>query len=404
MSAQVHYDVLIIGGGMVGATLACALAEQPLQVGLIDPAAQPATVPTDTFDLRVSAITRASQRVFMALGVWDTMTSRRVSPFREMHVWESERHALHFDSADLSEPYLGHIIENSVITASLYERLTQQDNLRLWLGQSCQRLERSDDTWRVHLADGTHISADLLVGADGSRSWLRQQLGITVRGWDYAQAALVTYVKTQQSHQETAWQRFLPQGPLAFLPLTDGYSSIVWSTAPEHAAQLCQLEAAQFAQELESAFESRLGAITEVGPRATFPLRFLMAEQYVQHGMALVGDAAHTIHPLAGQGVNLGLLDAAALAEVISAATVARRDIASLQTLRRYERWRKAENMSMLVMVDQLQRLYGLQQPAWRWLRDTGMGLINSLAPVKHELIEHAMGNRGDLPRLARGN
>ena len=402
MSEQPQYDVLIIGGGMVGATLACALGELPLRVGLIDPAGQPATATPDKFDLRVSAITRASQRVFMALGVWEAMAACRVSPFREMHVWEG-RHALHFDSADLSEPYLGHIIENSVITASLYARLTQQANLSLWLGQSCQRLERNDATWRVQLADGTNLSASLLVGADGSRSWLRQQLGITVRGWDYAQAALVTYVKTQQPHQATAWQRFLPQGPLAFLPLTDGYSSIVWSTAPEHAAQLCQLDAAQFAQQLEHAFESRLGAITEVGPRATFPLRFLMAERYVQDGMALVGDAAHTMHPLAGQGVNLGLLDAAALAEVIADAQTARRDIASLQTLRRYERWRKAENMSMLVMVDQLQRLYGLQQPAWRWLRDSGMGVINSLAPLKHELIEHAMGNRGDLPRLARG-
>lgn len=401
MSEHPHYDVLIIGGGMVGATLACALAEQPLQVGLIDPAPQAPGVADGRFDLRVSAITRASQRMFMALGVWEAMTARRVSPFREMHVWEG-RQALHFDSAELSEPYLGHIIENSVITASLYELLTQQANLRLSMGQSCRHLERDGDAWRVQLADGTHLSASLLVGADGSRSWLRQQLQIAVRGWDYDQAALVTYVKTQMPHQETAWQRFLPRGPLAFLPLTEGYSSIVWSTAPEHAAQLCTMDAAQFAQELENAFESRLGAIIETGPRATFPLRFLMADHYIQDGVALVGDAAHTIHPLAGQGVNLGLLDAAALAEVIAEAKRARRDIASLQSLRRYERWRKAENMSMLVMVDQLQRLYGLQQPAWRWLRDTGMGLINALAPVKQELIEHAMGNRGDLPKMAR--
>ena len=209
--------------------------------------------------------------------------------------------------------------------------------------------------------------------------------------------------KRQQFHQETAWQRFLPDGPLAFLPLTDGYSSIVWSTTPAHAQQLRDMDEDAFREELAASFGYTLGAIESCGTRAVFPLRFFETEHYVQPRLALVGDAAHTIHPLAGQGVNLGLLDAAALAEVIADAQTARRDIASLQTLRRYERWRKAENMSMLVMVDQLQRLYGLQQPAWRWLRDSGMGVINSLAPLKHELIEHAMGNRGDLPRLARG-
>jgi 2-octaprenylphenol hydroxylase len=232
---------------------------------------------------------------------------------------------------------------------------------------------------------------------------LRQQAQISVRGWDYDHAAVVTYVKTEKPHQDTAWQRFVNKGPLAFLPLTDGYSSIVWSTQPDNAKRLCDLPETDFADELANAFALRLGQITHVGPRAMYPLRFLMAEQYVKEGIALVGDAAHTMHPLAGQGVNLGLLDAAALAEVVQAAGNARRCPGSLQTLRRYERWRRSENMSMLMMVDQIQRLFGNEQPGLRWLRTTGMDIVGRIPLVKDEILEHAMGNRGDLPQLAKG-
>jgi 2-octaprenylphenol hydroxylase len=402
VSADSQYDLVIIGGGMVGATLARALAASPLQVALVE-AAHPQTDIQGRFDLRVSAITRASQRVFEALDVWQGMQSRRVSPFREMHVWEEAGREIHFDSADLSEPCLGHIIENSVIVASLYEGLEAQANLDCYFGQPCQQLARRGQGWCLTLDDGTELESVLLAGADGSRSWLRQQAQISVRGWDYDHAALVTYVKTELPHRETAWQRFVEGGALAFLPLCDGYSSIVWSTHPQRADQLCEMNEDDFARELETAFAARLGHISEVGPRANFPLRFLMAERYVQEGIALLGDAAHTVHPLAGQGVNLGLLDAAALAEVIQDARQARRPIAALQTLRRYERWRRSENMAMLVMVDQIQRLFANDQPLLRWLRSTGMDLVGRLPLVKDEIIEHAMGNRGDLPKLAKG-
>ncbi|MBI1423434.1 MAG: hypothetical protein GC149_08215 [Gammaproteobacteria bacterium] len=403
MSEQQQFDVAIIGGGMVGATLARALAHTRLRVALIEPQPQE-TAPSDTlFDLRVSAITRASQRMFETLGVWEGMVARRVSPFREMHVWEAQGKEIHFDSADLSEPYLGHIIENSVITASLYDGIAQQANLHCVFGRRGRELVQTQNGWQLQLDNGAMLEATLLVGADGSRSWLRQQVNIAVRGWDYDHAAVVTYVKTEKPHQATAWQRFVNKGPLAFLPLSDGYSSIVWSTQPDNAKRLCELSSAEFAQELTLAFAARLGNVEEVGPRAMYPLRFLMADQYVKEGIALVGDAAHTMHPLAGQGVNLGLLDAAALAEVLHAAVKARRSIASLQTLRRYERWRRSENLNMLVMVDQIQRLFGNEQPGLRWLRTTGMGIVGRMPIVKDEIIEHAMGNRGDLPALARG-
>lgn len=395
------YDLAIIGGGMVGTTLARALAATRLRIALIEP--QPQTHQVDTkFDLRVSAITRASQRVFEALGVWQGMQAKRVSPFREMHVWEAQGKEMHFDSADLSEPCLGHIIENSVITASLYDGIEQQANLECLFGRRCRCLVESENGWRLQLDDDSELQADLLVGADGSRSWLRQQVGISVRGWDYDHAALVTYVRTEKPHQETAWQRFVNGGPLAFLPLLDGYSSIVWSTQPDNARRLRDLDEATFSEELAMAFAARLGRVLEVGPRATYPLRFLMADHYVQDGIALVGDAAHTVHPLAGQGVNLGLLDAAALAEVLHDASKARRRISSLQTLRRYERWRRSENLSMLVMVDQIQRLFSNNQPVLQWLRTTGMSLVDYLPPIRDELIEHAMGNRGDLPKIAK--
>jgi 2-octaprenylphenol hydroxylase len=397
-----QFDVIIIGGGMVGATLAAALHDKRLSVALIEPHQMQVTF-DNKFDLRVSAITRASQRIFESLGMWQGMQSLGVSPFREMHVWEQPGSSeMHFDSAELSEPYLGHIIENRVMLASMYETLQQQVNLKLISGLQCSALQKQDAGWLVTLQDGSQVSASLLVGADGSRSWLRQQLGMTVRGWDYAQTALVTYVKTEKSHQQTAWQRFLPGGPLAFLPLLKGYSSIVWSTQPQHAEELRGLPEQAFAEALEDAYDSRLGAIIETGPRACFPLRFLIAESYIDEHVALVGDAAHTIHPLAGQGVNLGLSDAASLAEVVIDALNQRQPINSHKVLRRYERWRRSENLSMLAMVDQIQRLFTTQPPVLQWARNTGMGLVNRLAPVKHEVIQHAMGVRGDLPRIAR--
>lgn len=401
-AANKQYDVVIIGGGMVGATLAAALSDSRLQIAIIEP--QNMEVSFDTkFDLRVSAITRASQRIFESLNLWQGMQAMGISPFREMHVWEQQGNSeIHFDSAELSEPYLGHIIENRVMLASMYESLRQQKNLELITGHRCESLQRQADHWLLSLQNGAAIKANLLVGADGSQSWLRQQLSITVRGWDYTQTALVTYVKTARLHQETAWQRFLPNGPLAFLPLLDGYSSIVWSTHPDHAQQLLDMPEQDFAVELEQAFASRLGEIIETGPRACFPLRFLMAERYIDECVALVGDAAHTMHPLAGQGVNLGLADAASLAEVIIDALNQRQPINSHKVLRRYERWRRSENISMLAMVDHIQRLFATQQPVLTWMRNTGMGMMEKLPPVKHHVIQYAMGVRGDLPRIAR--
>ena len=248
------------------------------------------------------------------------------------------------------------------------------------------------------LEDGTELQAQLLVGADGARSWVRQQAGISVKGWDYDQVALVTWVKPEVFHQETAWQRFLPSGPLAFLPLTEGYCSIVWSTSPQHAAQLQAMETERFAQELQAAFENKLGTIEAVGPRAMFPLRTFETQHYILPHLALVGDAAHTIHPLAGQGVNLGLADMSSLLRVLIEARQHRRSIGSASTLRRYERWRRADNRSMLLAMDGFKRLFSTEQPLLRWARNLGLNLTDHTLPIKRLIMQQALGR--DVPRI----
>lgn len=388
---------------MVGATLACALGESSLRVALVDRQVPSLEWDGSEFGLRVSAFTRASQRIFESLGAWSGMQARRVSPFREMHVWDAAgKGAIHFDCADLGEPTLGHIIENHVVTAALHERLRDLP-VDVIAPVELQRLAWDADYMYLEQEDGGLISGRLLVGADGSNSWVRGQAGISVRGWDYEQHALVTTVKTERFHQETAWQRFLPDGPLAFLPLSDGYSSIVWSTRGERARELLELPDDVFAEQLADAFEHRLGRIEWVGRRGAFPLRFMRANAYVRPRLALVGDAAHTIHPLAGQGVNLGLTDAAALAEVLCDAHAARQSIGSIAVLRRYERWRTADNQAMLAAVDGFKRLFGTDLSVVRWVRNLGLNLTHTMLPLKNLLMRHAMGISGEMPKLSRG-
>lgn len=403
MSSQ-SCDVLIVGGGMVGATLACALGEKNFNVIMIDTQQPAMSWPAEGYDLRVSAITRATQRILETLNVWQNIAAERISPYRDMHVWDAAGEGvIHFDSAELGEASLGHIVENRVTLKALHQRIEELDSVSFIPDVMATSLEMENANVSLTLNNGVSIDAQLIVAADGSRSWVRQQRGISVRGWDYDQAALVTYVKTSQSHQETAWQRFLATGPLAFLPLTEGYSSIVWSTSPEMAEQLRTMPEEHFAIELQAAFEDRLGSIDEVGPRAVFPLRFFETSNYVQHRLALVGDAAHTIHPLAGQGVNLGMSDAASLAEVLITAKNNRKDIGSLKVLRQYERWRRADNRNMLITMDGFKRLFSNDSSLLGWIRNTGMILLDKTPLVKNIIVKQAMGISGSQPKLAKG-
>ena len=390
-----HYDIIIVGAGMVGATLACGLAEEAgqLSIAVIDANSPNFDWDKDSYDMRVSAITRASQTIFKNIGVWEKIVEQRVSPYRDMFVWDAgTKGEIHFDSADMGETDLGHIIENRVIVKALHQRIEELPQIELLCPAKLEYIEFNTEQSELRLDDQTQLSANLIVAADGTRSWVRQQADIAVKGWDFDQAALVTTVKTEKYHQDTAWQRFLNTGPLAFLPLTDGYSSIVWSTSPDEAKRLTEISEAEFALELEHAFESKLGKVESVAGRAVFPLRLFETLNYVKPRLALVGDAAHTIHPLAGQGVNLGLADVASLIEVVVEAINDKKDIGDFKVLRRYERWRRADNRSMLVAMDGLKRLFGSEVSLIKDLRNAGLNITNQLTPIKNLIMRQAMG------------
>ncbi len=401
---QTDYDLIIAGGGMVGSALACALGQSNLKIALLEGLPLDRIRPGVDLDARVSAISRASQRIFAAVGAWAGMTAWRISPFRDMRVWDGTGFGqIHFDSAAIGEPVLGWIIENRVIQCALLERVQQLPTLELLCPAALETAQMLDEScWQVRLQDGRQFTTRLLVGADGALSKVRQWAGIETGGWDYDQNAVVANVRSVESHQETAWQRFLPTGPLAFLPLHDGRCSIVWATTPEQATALLQLSESEFGSILAEAFDQRLGSIVEVGPRAAFPLRLQHARAYVKPGIALIGDAAHVVHPLAGQGVNLGLLDAATLAEVLLDAVAVGHDLGSLKVLRRYERWRKGDTLLMLGVMDGFKRLFGASLPPVRLLRNLGLNLTDAVGPLKNLIARRAMGLEGDLPRLAR--
>ena len=390
-----HYDIIIVGAGMVGATLACGLAEEAeqLKIALIDANEPKFGWDKNSYDMRVSAITRGSQKLFKDVGVWEKILEQRVSPYQDMFVWDAEgKGEVHFDSADMGESDLGHIIENRVIVKALHQRIKELPQIELLCPAKLEKIEFANDKSSLTLEDKTELTANLVVAADGTRSWVRQQAEIAVKGWDFDQAALVTTVKTEKHHRNTAWQRFLSTGPLAFLPLTEGYSSIVWSTSPDEAKRLLDVSEYEFALELEHAFDSKLGKIESVAGRAVFPLRLFETLNYVKPRLALVGDAAHTIHPLAGQGVNLGLADVASLMTVITDALNDKKDIGDLKVLRRYERWRRADNRSMLLAMDGLKRLFGSELSALKSLRSFGLNLTNKITPLKNIIMQQAMG------------
>lgn len=400
------YDIIIIGGGMVGAAIAAALGQQAasLKVAVVEAFAPNEINPEEIVDLRVSALTRASENILRRLGAWEGVMARRASPYSRMHVWDATGDGvIHFDCEELGEPNLGHIVENRVTQCALWDRLRQLKNVELLCPAAPTGIEWLDDHAVVQLEHGTAIKAKLVVGADGGQSRVRDWAGIGSHGWMYDHKALVATVRTERPHQFTAWQRFLPTGPLAFLPLADGSSSIVWSTHPDIADRLLELSEAEFLAELSEAFDHTLGDVTATGPRAAFQLQLRQTDNYVSHRMAVAGDAAHRIHPLAGQGVNLGLLDGASLAQVILEAHAKGKDVGSLNTLRRYERWRRTENLPMLAAMDGFKRLFGSQLEPVRLLRNLGLNITNAATPVKNLFALRGMGLAGgDLPSLAR--
>jgi 2-octaprenylphenol hydroxylase len=400
---RTRYDLIVVGAGMVGAALACACLGKGLRIAVVEPRAPQRAWPAGEVDLRVSALSRASQRILTRLGAWGRIVELGASPYREMVVWEGlGRGRIRFDSAALGEPDLGHIVENRVTQLALWERLERAPEVTLFCPGSCADLSLGDEAATLGLADGTRLSARLLVAADGRDSWVRETIGIATSGWDYDQRAIVANVTPTEWHAETAWQRFLPTGPLAFLPLRDGRCSIVWSAQEDRAAALMALPEDAFARELEAACERHLGDILAVGPRASVPLRLQHADQYVRPRLALIGDAAHAVHPLAGQGVNLGFLDAAELAQALDQALHHGRDLGGTWTLRRYERARRGDNLAMLAAMDGFKRLFSNDSAPLAALRGLGLSLTDRLTPLKNHFMARALGLGDGLPPLAR--
>jgi 2-octaprenylphenol hydroxylase len=402
--------ILINGGGMVGLALALALAEAGLGVHLLE--AQAAPLPPGhwqalraqaDFEPRVSAITLATERLLRRLGVWEPLVALRTSPYRDMRVWDAEGTGhIHFAAEEVQCEALGHIVENRLLCSVLAAALAAHPLARCDFGRGLHSAERSaTGDWNVVCDDGTVFKARLLLGADGASSVVRELAGVPTRRWSYQQRALVCTLRSTRPHAGTAFQRFLPSGPLALLPLclpgaeTQCYSSLVWSCDTALADELLGLPEPAFLQQLTHASEGVLGEIESATARSALTLQQQHAVDYVAPGLALVGDAAHTIHPLAGQGVNLGFADVESLVAVLEAAERRGEALASLPVLTRYQRQRKGPNLGMMLAMEAFKRSFGSDALTVRWLRNAGLRLAAGSLPLKRALIRQAMGLSG---------
>jgi 2-octaprenylphenol hydroxylase len=411
-SKNIHYvDVAIIGAGMVGAALALSLKETSLSVALIDgqikEQLQAATNLSDSvehFKPRVSALTLASQNLLADIGAWGGIRPQQIMPYQKMSVWDQLGSAeINFDAAELYCDALGFIVENQTLVSSLHHSIRDQANLMTHYGCRLDNIKSSTNSASAHvlsLNNGQKIHCNLLVAADGANSKVRNILGMATREWDYQHHAIVATVKTEKPHGSVARQRFSESGPLAFLPLQDKnasekFCSIVWSVQSDQAEKLMAQSDEQFKQNLEIELESRLGKLEQVSTRYSYPLRQRHAKSYIRPGVVLIGDAAHTIHPLAGQGVNLGFKDVNALSRIILKADQDEVPINHQSLLNRYNRERQGDNLIMMGVMEGFKRMFEQQDPLIRWLRNTGLNWVDKQGFLKKQIVQRAMGLGG---------
>ena len=398
-----NFDIVIVGGGMVGAAVACSLGGSTLKVAVVESALPQPFEISQPHDLRVSALSIASKNILETVGAWAGIESKRVCPFKRMRVWETAGDT-EFCSDAIDHPALGYIVENRITQLALLERLQAFDNITLISPANIKKIRYAPgEISEVELDDERILTAKVLVAADGGQSRVRQTVGLGVTSWDYKQHAMVIYIETAYEQQDITWQRFVPTGPQAFLPLTGNYGSIVWYQSPDEVTRLKTLSFEALKTELVATFPDCLGQVNKILGTASFPLKRQHAQNYVKPGIALVGDAAHMINPLAGQGVNIGLLDAAALGEVLIEAAKKGQDISDITVLKRYEKLRLHENLKMMTVMDVFYQVFSNEVLPLKLLRNLGLGLAERILPAKNLVMRNAMGLEGKLPKLARG-
>ncbi len=396
-----HTDIIVIGGGMVGLSFAVAVAEAGLAVAVVDTTA-PAALTDAGFDGRVSAIAYASACALEATGVWDHLTEAQ--PILEIRVDDDNSPLfLHYDHRDLGDEPLGHMVENRHLRRALFARARQLPGLTLLAPAAVAELDRGRDRVVATLTDGTVLTAALAVGAEGRNSPSREAAGIRLISWSYHQTGIVCTVAHERPHRGIAHEHFLPAGPFAILPMTGNRSSLVWTEREKLAPAIMALDDAGFMAELESRFGDFLGDLEVVGPRWSYPLSLQQAASFTAPRLALIGDAAHGMHPIAGQGLNLGLRDVAALAEVVVEAARLGLDLGGADVLNRYQRWRRFDTVSLLAVTDVLNRLFSNDIPPIKLARDLGLAAVDKMPPLKKLFMSHARGTVGRLPRLLAG-
>ena len=394
------FDVVIAGGGMVGLALACGLQGSGLSIAVLEK--QPVNAPSSLLELapRVSAINAASEQLLRKLGVWQTIAAQRISPYNAMSVWDRDSFgSISFNGEETGFSHLGHIIENDVIQQSLWQHAERARDVTLIAPAALKQVAWGENEAFITLEDGSMLTARLVVGADGAHSWLRQHADIPLTFWDYGHHALVANIRTQRPHESMARQVFHGDGMLAFLPLSDPHlCSIVWSLPPERAQTLLEAPATTFNSQVAAEFDMRLGLCELESERQSFPLTARYARSFAAHRLVLMGDAAHTIHPLAGQGVNLGFMDVAELISELKRLQAQGKDIGQYLYLRRYERRRKHSAAMMLASMQGFRDLFAGSHPAKKLLRDVGLKLADTLPGIKPTLVRQAMGFH-DMPK-----
>lgn len=399
-------DVLIVGGGLAGLPLALALAQGDLTVTIVD-ALNPAFVTQAGFDGRVSAVAFSSCRMLARLGVVKHLAGQ-MQPINDIVVSDGRVRApgsslfLHFDHTEIGDEPLGHLIENRHLRVALQKSIEESSRVRLIAPNAVRRVDYGSHVTAT-LADRSTVRARVCFAADGRSSPTREAAGIKTIGWDYHQTGIVTTVEHERPHEGVAQEYFLPGGPFAILPMVGNRASLVWTESNESARTILALDDAAFADEMRARFGDYLGACTPVGPRWSYPLSLQLARDYVRPRLALIGDAAHAIHPIAGQGLNLGWRDVAAAAEVTIEAARLGLDIGALDVLERYQRWRRFDNVSLSLLMDGLNRLFSNDIAPVRFARDLGLGMVNLMGPARRFFMRHAGGSVGDLPRLLKG-